>query len=123
MPTVRFDHAYVSVLDMDRAVRFYENLLGMNACHREGDTWADFDEGHGCYFGLINPSVLEEERRAGNNAIVVFRSDDVDAAFERVKSMGVEILFPPMNLDFTEYPYRCFQCLDTEGNVMEVASY
>jgi predicted enzyme related to lactoylglutathione lyase len=123
MPTMKFDHTYVSVKDMDRAIAFYEDLLGTKVANREGNTWADFDMGNGCFFGLINPDIISEKRIVGNNTIPVFKSDDVDGIYEKVKKYGVKITFPPKDLAFTTYRYYCFECEDTEGNLIEVVDY
>jgi len=123
MAEIKFDHTYVSVEDMDRAIAFYETLLGKKVVHREEDTWADFDLGNGCYFGLINPSVLEAKRKVGNNCIPVFRTDDADEIFNKIKGLGVKIFHEPKTLDYTDYFYRVFLCYDTEGNLIEVAQY
>ena len=122
-PKVKLDHVYVSVGDMSRAIEFYESLLGIKVTHREEDTWADFDMGDGCYFGLINPDIIDDKRVVGNNSVPVFRTEDVDAVFERVKKWNCEIVSNPEDLTFTEYPYRCFQFRDLEGNLIEVAWY
>ncbi len=95
----------------------------MKAAHREGNTWADFDLGRGFYLGLINPKIISNKRIVGNNVIPVFWASDVDAVFKKVKKHGIKIIFPPEDLEFTDYPYRCFQCKDTEGNIIEVANY
>lgn len=123
MVKVRLDHIYVSVKDMNRAIKFYEDLLGTKIAHREENTWADFDIGHDLYFGLINPKIISDKRIVGNNVVFVFWSDDVDAVFEKVKKLGCKIVEEPTDLDFTDYPYRCFQFYDTEGNLVEVAKY
>ncbi len=123
MANAKLDHFYISVENMDRAIKFYEDLLGRKVTNREENTWADFDLGGGFYFGLINPKIISDKRIVGNNAIPVFCADDVDAVFEKIKKLGVEIISPPENLAFTDYPYRCFQCKDTEGNIIEIANY
>ena len=43
--TVKLDHIYLSVKDMDRAVKFREDIFEMKVTHREDNTWADFDTG------------------------------------------------------------------------------
>jgi predicted enzyme related to lactoylglutathione lyase len=123
MAKVKFDHVYVSVKDMDRAIAFYEDLLGMKVAHREENQWADFEIDGGGYLGLIDPNIISEKRIVGNNSIPVFFSDDVDATYEKVKEHGTKITFPPKNLEFTAYHYRCFECEDTEGNLIEVVNY
>ncbi len=119
----RLDHVYVSVKDMNRAIKFYEDVLGTKIKNRENDTWTDFDLGKGFYFGLINPKIISSKRAVGNNTIPVFYTNDVDAIYEKIKKYKVKIIFPPENLKFTNYPYRCFQCEDTEGNLIEIAKY
>lgn len=121
--TLTLDHVYVSVHKMDRAVAFYEDLLNIKVCHREDDTWADFDIGHGLYFGLIDPNIVDTQRTVGNNAVPVFRTDDIDAAYAKIQHWGCTIIQPPENLNYTDYPYRCLQFLDTEGNLVEIAKY
>ncbi|MBU0577052.1 VOC family protein [Patescibacteria group bacterium] len=123
MAVMKFDHAYVSVKNMDRAIAFYEDLFGVKVANREENQWADFDFGKGCFFGLIEPKIIDEKRIVGNNSIPVFRSDDVDGIYEKVKKYGVKITFPPTDLAFTTYRYYCFECEDTEGNLIEIADY
>lgn len=108
---------------MDRAINFYEDLLGIKCLHREENTWADFDTGNGVYFGLINPNIISSKRIVGNNSIPVFWSDDVDLIFKKIKKYNCKIVSEPEDLDFTDYPYRCFQFYDTEGNLIEIAKY
>lgn len=120
---IKLDHIYLSVENMNRAISFYEDLLGVKCLHREENTWADFDIGNGVYFGLINPNIISDKRIKGNNSIPVFWSDDVDAIFQKIKKYGCQIISEPENLDFTDYPYRCFQFYDTEDNLIEVAKY
>ena len=123
MTTMKLDHVYVSVKDMDRAIAFYEDLFGIKVAHREENQWADFDLGEGFYFGLIDYKIINEKRTVGNNAIPTFWADDVDAVYEKIKKYGVKITFPPTHLAFTTYKYYCFECEDTEGNLIEITNY
>jgi len=120
---IKLDHIYISVENMDRAINFYEDLLEIKCLHREENTWADFDAGNGVYFGLINPNVISSKRIVGNNSIPVFWSDDVDLIFKKIKKYNCKIVSEPEDLDFTDYPYRCFQFYDIEGNLIEIAKY
>jgi len=123
MTTMKLDHTYVSVIDLDRAIAFYEDLLGMKVSHYEKDQWADFDTGNGCYFGLIDPRVTKVNRKVGNNSTPVFYCNNIDEMHEKIKGYGVKISFPPTDLDFTTYRYYCFECEDTEGNLIEIVDY
>ena len=123
MNKVYFDHIYVSVQDMNRAINFYETLLNKKVSNREENIWADFDIVKGCYFGLINPDIVSKERKVGNNSIPVFAADNVDEVYEKVKSMSVKIVHDIETLKYTDYFYRMFLCEDTEGNLIEIAQY
>lgn len=77
---LKLDHFYFSVENIQKAVKFYEQLLDIKATHIEGDRWADFEiEGQeGMYFGLINANVLENKRISGNNATLGIYTDDIE---------------------------------------------
>lgn len=120
---VKLGHIYVSVKNMDRAIKFYEDLLGMKITNREENTWSDFDIGKGFYFGLIDPNIIGRKRVIGNNSIPVFWASNVDKAFEKIKKHKIIVKFKPTTLTSTGYFYRCFQVYDTEGNLIEVAQY
>jgi catechol 2,3-dioxygenase-like lactoylglutathione lyase family enzyme len=45
-------NATIYVRDMDRAVRFYVETLGLKLKHRFGDQWAEVDAGPGLTIGL-----------------------------------------------------------------------
>lgn len=123
MSKLYFDHVYVSVQDMGRAINFYETILDKKVSHQEKNTWADFDIGHGCYFGLINSNIIGDDRKIGNNAIPVFATDDVDDIYKKVKHVGAKIVHDIETLKYTDYFYRTFLCEDTEGNLIEIAQY
>lgn len=122
---LKLDHIYFSVENMQRAVEFYEKLLGIKVTHREEDRWADFEiEGQeGMYFGLINSNALENKRVIGNNATLGIYTDDITKAFENAKQIGATILYEPEYIQDSPYKYVCFGILDLDGNMIEVANY
>lgn len=122
---LKLDHFYFSVENIQKAVKFYEQLLDIKATHIEGDRWADFEiEGQeGMYFGLINANALENKRISGNNAILGIYTDDIEKAFERAKEIGATILYEPEYVQDSPYKYICFGIQDTDGNIIEVANY
>ncbi len=66
---------------------------------------------------------IDKKRARGNNAIPTFWADDVDSVYEKVREYGVKVTFPPKDLASTTYRYYCFECEDSEGNLIEVANY
>jgi predicted enzyme related to lactoylglutathione lyase len=126
MSSPRVLDTYLKVRDMDRAVRFYETFLGVEAEYRYEDRWASITD----RLGLYNPAydvendvpMTEHDRnvRMGNNAIVVFGSDDIERERDRVKSIGATAVTKIVEINLMA-PYRFFQFKDTEGNLLEVA--
>jgi predicted enzyme related to lactoylglutathione lyase len=116
---------YLKVQDMERAVRFYEAFLGVEAEYRYKERWTSMTD----RLGLYNPSfdvengvpLTEHDRqvRMGNNVVIVFISDDVDREHTRVQTLGVTGLTDIIEVNLVA-PYRFFQCFDTEGNLIEV---
>ena len=122
---LKLDHFYFSVENIQKAVKFYEQLLDIKATHIEGDRWADFEiEGQeGMYFGLINANVLENKRISGNNATLGIYTDDIEKAFKRAKLIGATILYEPEYVQDSPYKYICFGIQDIDGNIIEIANY
>ena len=122
---LKLDHFYFSVENIQKAVKFYEQLLDIKATHIEGDRCADFEiEGQeGMYFGLINANVLENKRISGNNATLGIYTDDIEKAFKRAKQIGATILYEPEYVQDSPYKYICFGIQDIDGNIIEIANY
>ncbi|HCC08167.1 MAG TPA: hypothetical protein DEP72_08450 [Clostridiales bacterium] len=66
---MKLDHIYVSVTDMDKSIKFYEELLELKITNRNENRWADFQSEGGFYLGLYNPKYDCKEFRQGNNTI------------------------------------------------------
>jgi predicted enzyme related to lactoylglutathione lyase len=125
MSSARYVDTYLKVRDMDRAVGFYERFLGVKAEARYEDRWTSIISG----LGLYNPGYdlernvpmteYDRDLRMGNNVVVVFGSDDVDGEHERVKSIGATGVTEIVEINLMA-PYRFFQFLDPEGNLVEV---
>jgi catechol 2,3-dioxygenase-like lactoylglutathione lyase family enzyme len=83
-PIGAIDHVYYWTRDMDRAVAFYEGVLGLPVTNRAGNEWAEFQAGavrlalHGT-----------EEPTAPSSGTVVFRVDDLDEARWSLQQRGV----------------------------------
>ena len=82
-PALGIDHVYYWTRDMDRAVTFYTDVLGLELAHRAGNGWAAFRAGpvtlalHGTDEAELPPA-----------GTVVFRVEDLDAARWSLQQRG-----------------------------------
>jgi catechol 2,3-dioxygenase-like lactoylglutathione lyase family enzyme len=83
----RLDHVYYWVADMDRAVAFYGDVLGLALIRRDGDNWSVFDAG-GRQFALHR--ALEGRPLSPGGATAVFAVEDLDRARAMLSERGVE---------------------------------
>lgn len=82
---------HVSVADVDRAVEFYRDVLGLRFLFRvPGQSMAFFDrDGVRLYLGV--PETEEYRSRA----MIYFRVDDIHEAAQALRHRGVELLGEP----------------------------
>jgi catechol 2,3-dioxygenase len=79
------DHVWFWVSDMDRAVAFYGDVLGLELVHRHDDEWAEFRSGDS-RIGLHGTGDGKERPHGGT---VVFRVDDLAEAKFALQLRGV----------------------------------
>jgi len=78
------DHVFYQVCNMDRAVGFYAEVLGLPLSRREGSDWAEFDLGGRT---LALSGELAVAPQAGG-ATVVVRTGDMDGLLEAPREAG-----------------------------------
>ena len=88
MAVKKLQNAYYVTGDMDRAVTFYREALGLGLKFQDGARWAQFDAG-GVNFSLSSP---EEAAAGARGAVVIFEVDDLDAARARLAEHGADVL-------------------------------
>jgi catechol 2,3-dioxygenase-like lactoylglutathione lyase family enzyme len=88
---LRLDHVYYWVADMERAVAFYRDVLGLTLTRRDGDRWAAFDAG-GRTFALHGvsrtPGDAGEPAPPVAGGTAVFEVADLDAARAALLARG-----------------------------------
>ena len=105
----------VLVQDMDRAVRFYKDHLGLSLNYEQED-WAIFDEGVGL---MLSPDPLPSDTIAVNAVFISLNVADVQQAFNELTSKGVAFLVPP-----TDVGGAIIATLrDSEGNLLQILQH
>lgn len=84
----RIHNVYQVTTDMDRAVAFYRDALGLEVKFRDGDNWCQLAAGD-TRLALASPA---EAAPAVAGSVVVFRVGDLDAACAALAAAGTEIL-------------------------------
>jgi len=104
---------YVAVKDMDRAVKFYEDIFDVQASSKDNRMSSfEFDN---ITFLLYNPKSDNEAISMGNNVVPNIQVEDINKMLELIKSKNCEIVLPLEKIG----KYNLFQAKDTEGNVIE----
>ena len=122
---------FIAVDDHDKALAFYRDVLGMevrNDVGFEGMRWvtvgspAQPDVEIVLEPPLADPNASAADRETMNELLakgllrgVLFRTDDVDATFERIRAAGGEVIQEPI-----DQPYGVRDCAfrDPSGNML-----
>jgi predicted enzyme related to lactoylglutathione lyase len=117
MKVETLDHVWFWVRDMDRAVAFYGESLGLPMRMRHGDDWAEFDSG-GARIGLHGAGEHEGEIPHGGTAVFVV--EDLDLVKAALSERGVTF---EEHLGEVPGYARYASFADPDGNSMQVIEY
>ena len=107
-------NATVFIRDMDRAVAFYSETLGLKLRNRYGDEWAEIDAG-GLTIGLHPPSAAgPEPGAAGAMQIGLNVTEPIGKVVEALKSRGVAFQGPIVD----DGPVKLAFFTDPDGNTL-----
>ncbi len=115
MPVGELDHLYYWTRDMDAAVRFYRDAVGLTLRRRDGDAWAQFEAG---------PVRFALHATDGADPIIsgtaVFRVEDLEAARWTLQQRGVAFEEPTGEVEgFARF--ATFR--DPDGNPLQIIEY
>jgi len=83
-PLQGIDHIYYWTRDMERAVTFYRDVLGLSIANRAGNEWAEFQA------GPVRLALhATEDPSLPASGTVVFKVDDLDEARWALQQRGV----------------------------------
>ena len=118
------DYVILIVEDLDRALRFYTDVLGLRLGHRSGD-YAQLDTGAtrlGLYTrGAMAKTLGMSLKPPSHNAPgfeIGFKVSDVEEAFAELVGRGASAVMPP-----TDRPWgqRTAYVRDPDGHLIELA--
>jgi len=105
----------VLVQDMDRAMRFYRDALGLTVDQEEED-FATFAEGVGL---MLAPEPIADELLNMNSVVISLHVDSVQDAFHELTQKGIPFFIAPTDAGgFTIASLR-----DSEGNILQLVQY
>ncbi|ANX05095.1 VOC family protein [Immundisolibacter cernigliae] len=112
MAISKVTNVYYVVPDMDAALAFYRDTLGLAIKFQDGDKWTQFDVG-GTQVALATPAPGQVD--PGQNATVVLQVDDLTATRAQLAAQGIavsEIIGMGGHGSF-------FTCRDPAGNMVQ----
>jgi predicted enzyme related to lactoylglutathione lyase len=128
---IQLSTCFLAVHDHDEALAFYRDVLGLevrNDVEFEGMRWVTVSPPSQPDVQIVlepplaDPNASPADRQAmaellakGLLRAVIFNTDDVDAAFERIRDAGAEVLQEPIDM-----PYGVRDCAfrDPSGNML-----
>jgi catechol 2,3-dioxygenase-like lactoylglutathione lyase family enzyme len=108
------DHVYYWVRDMDAAVSFYRDVLGLPLLRREGDGWAELDA------GAVRLALHATVEGASASGTVVFRVGDLDEALIVLAARGARA---EDHVGEVEGRARFATVRDPDGNPVQLIEY
>lgn len=128
MKKLKLAESYIRVTNIDRAIKFYEKLLGVKIKLHYKDRWVTVVDG----FGLYRPDFdkehniemtnIERDIKLGNNSIIVFHSSDIEKDYNKVKAMNITEISNIADLNLMAH-YKFFHFKDPDGNMIEIGQY
>ena len=110
---------FVNVKDLDRAIAFYRDILGMTFLFEAPPNMAFFDCG-GIRIMLGIPDRPDLDHPA---SIIYYRVDDIERIYETFNARGVEFIAKPhLVAPMPDYDLWLADFKDSEGNLLALMS-
>jgi len=130
--TISLQYANITVNDVDEALGFYRDGLGLDVkmdVANGGFRWVTLGSTEQPGLGIVlsaphagrsqeSGDALQELLTKGELPMMVYASSDVDAAFEKLRATGAEVLQEPIDQDWG--PKDC-AFRDPSGNVVRIS--
>ena len=130
--SLSLQYTHITVNDVEESIAFYRDALGLDVLmdvSNGGHRWLTFGTESQPGLGIVlsdphagrsqaDGDALQELLAKGVLPNIVFTSDDVDAAFERVRASGAEVLQEPMD---PGYGTKDCAFRDPSGNMVRIS--
>lgn len=115
----RIGQIFVNVHDLDRAIAFYRDTLGMKFLFQAPPNMAFFDcDGVRLMLGVPDRSELDHPA-----SIIYYKVDDIEKVYETFKARGVEFVVKPhLVAPMPDYDLWLADFRDSEGNLLALMS-
>ncbi|WP_163266254.1 VOC family protein [Chelativorans alearense] len=123
-----FEHAGITVRNIDRSLAFYDDLLGLKLVVRRlglyGNEIAFLNAGN-CMLELVCPAtgaLLAEDVAEGRAGIrhLTFSFDDIEETYRKLEEAGVEMVEPPRPAYNPDIVGKVAFCRDPDGLLIEL---
>lgn len=112
MAVKKLQNAYYVTRDMERAVTFYRDVLGLSLSFQDGANWAQMKAGD-VNFSLASPA---EAAEGATGAVVIFEVDDIEASKTALAAGGGVVLD---QRDMGDHG-RALTFRDPDGNLVQL---
>ncbi|WP_428687542.1 VOC family protein [Roseibium sp.] len=109
---------YVLADDLNRSEAFYSTLFGASPAVRT-EVFAGYDVAGGL-FAVVSRATFAPDAKLGGNAIPYIKVDDIEAAYQHVRTIAPDALKAPGVI--SEGPLSLFKFTDPDGNIIEYFS-
>ena len=130
--SLSLQYTHITVNDVEESIAFYRDALGLEVImdvSNGGHRWLTFGTESQPGLGIVLSDPHAGRSQADGDALqellvkgalpnIVFSSDDVDAAFERVRATGAEVLQEPLD---PGYGTKDCAFRDPSGNMVRIS--
>lgn len=119
-PTLaRIGQIFVNVKDLDRAIAFYRDTLGMQFLFQAPPNMAFFDcDGIRLMLGVADRADLDHPA-----SIIYYKVDDIERVYETLEGRGVEFIVKPhLVAPMPDHDLWLADFRDSEGNFLALMS-
>ena len=115
----KIGQVFVNVKDLDRAIAFYRDTLGMKFLFQAPPSMAFFDcDGIRLMLGVADRPELDHPA-----SIIYYKVDDIEKVYEVFNARGVEFIVKPhLVAPMQTYDLWLADFRDSEGNVLALMS-